>query len=522
MQITEKDIEQITAKGLTVEKVLEQIKTFENGIPFVTVRKPATLDCGIVSFDTLELQELNRIYDQRLKNLEVVKFVPASGAATRMFKELFKFLDNYDYTKESINSYLNYEKAVAIRLFLIGFEKLPFYEAVIMATKEKYPRFEDFSEGEQLYAFVKTMLRNNGGLNYGALPKGLLPFHKYRTSVNTAFQEHLHEASKYGAKDGKAKLHFTVSQEHLEKFQEEFDDIEKMVEKKTKTSFDITYSFQKESTDTIAVTKDNQPFRNADGSILFRPGGHGALIENLNTLDADIVFIKNIDNVVVRKYQDELTIYKKALAGKLLVIQNHIFYILGTLEKDMPDEDELKDISEFLNKELNIEMPVDFEKFSDKYKREYLLETLNRPIRVCGMVVNEGEPGGGPFWIKNERGRSELQIIETPQINTKSSSQKEIIKQATHFNPVDLVCGMKNYKGEKFDLLDFVNPKMGFIAQKTVKGENIKALELPGLWNGAMANWISIFVEVPLTTFNPVKTVNDLLKSAHQVKMFKE
>lgn len=520
LQITDKDIEQIKTKGLTVDKVQEQIKTFENGIPYITVREPATLGSGIVSFDTLEIQELTRIYEQRLKKLEVIKFVPASGAATRMFKELFKFLDNYDYTKESINSYLNYEKAVAIRLFLIGFEKLPFYEVILKATQEKYPRFEDFSEGEQLYAFVKTMLRNNGGLNYGALPKGLLPFHKYRTSINTAFQEHLHEASKYGAKDGKAKLHFTVSKEHLEKFQQEFDDIEKMVEEKTKTTFDITYSFQKESTDTIAVTKDNQPFRLEDGSIVFRPGGHGALIENLNALDADLVFIKNIDNVVVRKYQDELTIYKKALAGKLLVIQNHVFYILETLEKDMPDEEELKDISAFLHNDLNIVMPVDFEKFSDKYKREYLVEALNRPIRVCGMVVNEGEPGGGPFWIKNARGRSELQIIETPQVNSKLPSQNAIVKKATHFNPVDLVCGMKNYKGEKFDLVDFVNPKMGFIAQKSIKGESIKALELPGLWNGAMAKWISVFVEVPLTTFNPVKTVNDLLKSAHQVKMF--
>jgi len=238
---------------------------------------------------------------------------------------------------------------------------------VLKATKEKYPRFNDFSEGEQLYAFVKTMLKNNGGLNYGAYPKGLLPFHKYRLSINTAFEEHLYEAAKYGAKDGKARLHFT------------------------ETTFDISYSFQEPSTDTIAVTEDNKPFRMNDGSILFRPGGHGALIENLNDVDADVVFVKNIDNVVVRKYQDELTVYKKALAGKLLMIQNQVFSILESIEKQMPDEEELASIAAFLHKDLNIVMPADFEKFSDRFKREYLVEALNRPIRVCGMVLKMKE-----------------------------------------------------------------------------------------------------------------------------------
>ena len=520
MHLTEKDLEQISAKGLTIETVLKQINTFKEGIPFVTLSKAANIGSGIIQFTTTELLELAKTYDQKISKLDIMRFVPASGAATRMFKELFKFLDQYDFTKESINSYLNYEKAVAIRLFLIGFEKLPFYEVVLKATYEKYPRFNDFSEGEQLYAFVKTMLRNHGGLNYGELPKGILPFHKYKSSVNTAFEEHLFEAARYGAKDGKAKLHFTVSPDHLVKFEQEFEKKGAEIERKSKTNFEISYSFQNQSTDTIAVDENNEPFRLNDGSILFRPGGHGALIENLNSLDTDIVFIKNIDNVVVRKYQDELTIYKKALAGKLLQIQNQVFSILESIENALPDEEELKDISSFLTNDLNITMPVDFEKFADSYKLEYLQNTLNRPIRVCGMVLNEGEPGGGPFWIKNEHGIDELQIIESNQINTSSNSQNRILQQSTHFNPVDLVCAMKNYKGEKFDLLNFVDPNMGFITHKTVNGKAVKALELPGLWNGAMANWISIFVEVPLTTFNPVKTVNDLLKSAHQVKMF--
>ena len=320
--------------------------------------------------------------------------------------------------------------------------------------------------------------------------------------------------------NGKAKLHFTVSKTHLEKFEQEFKRIQKGAEKETQTTFEITYSFQKQNTDTIAVDLENQPYRTQDGRLLFRPGGHGALIDNLNNIDADVVFIKNIDNVVVQKYQDELTIYKKALAGKLIAIQGQVFSILKSLEKELPDTEELHEISQFMTRDLNIVIPVDFHKFSDVYKREYLLEALDRPIRVCGMVVNEGEPGGGPFWIKNDKGRLQLQIIESPQINTSDPTQKKILEAATYFNPVDLVCGMKNYKGESFDLSKFVNPKMAFITKKTVSGNTIKALELPGLWNGAMAEWISIFVEVPLTTFNPVKTVNDLLKSAHQTKMF--
>jgi len=521
VQITDKDILQIKAKGLTVEQIVNQIDIFKKGIPFVNLKNAATSGKGILTFDAKELLDFSKIYEQKIEKLSVVKFVPASGAATRMFKEFYKFLDGYNYKSESLNSYLNYEKATAIRLFLIGLEKFPFYEIVLKATLKNYPNFEELTEGKQLYVFVKTMLKNGIGLNYGSYPKGLLPFHKYqKNTVRTAFGEHLHEAASYGTINGKATLHFTVSKEHLNGFKEEFDRIRKIVEDKTQTTFDISYSTQKEFTDTIAVTLKNTPFRNEDGSIFFRPGGHGALIENLNDINADIVFIKNIDNVVVQKYQDELAVYKKALAGKLIETQQKVFSILKAIEKKMPNEEDLSKISFFLKENLNIDMPIDFDKFSDAFKREYLLEVLNRPIRVCGMVRNEGEPGGGPFWIKNKRGHSELQIIESAQIDIKNSTQLKIMRNATHFNPVDLVCGMKNYKNEKFNLLDFVDEKAAFISHKTIRGQQVKALELPGLWNGGMAKWISIFVEVPIITFNPVKSVNDLLKSAHQAKMF--
>jgi len=371
VHISEKDILQIKAKGLTVEKVAQQIKIFKKGIPFVSLRDAATSGKGILPFNEEELSFFAKTYNNTIQNLNVVVFVPASGAATRMFKEFYKFLDIYDYKKESLNSYLNYEKATAIRLFLIGLEKFPFYEMVLNATKKSYPNFEELTEGKQIYTFVKTMLKNDSGLNYGAYPKGLLPFHKYKKSgVRTAFGEHLHEAVNYVTRNKNASLHFTVSKEHLTDFKEEFERIRKIVEEKTDTIFDISYSTQKEFTDTVAVTLDNNPFRNEDGSILFRPGGHGALIENLNDIDADLVFIKNIDNVVVRKYQEELSIYKKALAGKLLDIQRKVFSILESIEKEMPSEKELNKISAFLTKDLNINMPADFQKFSDKYKQE--------------------------------------------------------------------------------------------------------------------------------------------------------
>lgn len=519
VNITDKDIKQIREKGLTVEKVLSQIEIFKREIPFMTLRSPATLDHGILKFSEDYQKELQQNYKRRLKHLEVIKFVPASGAATRMFKELFKFLENYNYENESVNSYTNHEQATAIRLLLIGIEKFPFYGKVMETVKKSYPDFEKLSEGKQLYIFVEMMLKQKG-LNYGSYPKGLFPFHKYSDGIATAFEEHLYEAVGYNTIKNTAKLHFTISKEHLDAFEHEFERIKKKVEDKTKTTFEISYSFQKSETDTIAVTMDNEPFRLEDGSLLFRPGGHGALIENLNDLDAAIIFIKNIDNVVVRKYQDELAGYKMILAGKLLEIQDEVFRILNAIDTKVPSGTELQDIKKFLVEQLNVQLPIDFDKFAEHYKLDYLKESLNRPIRVCGMVKNEGEPGGGPFWVKPETGRTVLQIVETPQINKKDRRQESILKSATHFNPVDLVCAVRDYKGNKFNLTDYIDPNAGFITTKTLNGKNVKALELPGLWNGAMSNWISIFVEVPLTTFNPVKTVNDLLKSAHQVQLF--
>jgi hypothetical protein len=343
-----------------------------------------------------------------------------------------------------------------------------------------------------------------------------LPFHAYDSGSATPFEEHLKEAALYAKTEGKAHLHFTVSPQHDEMFKDEESKVGPKISEATDTQFLISYSNQKPSTDTIAVDMENQPFKNGDGSILFRPGGHGALIENLNEQDADIIFIKNIDNVVVDKNLEKVANSKKMLAGVLRKVQAKAFDYARLLEDNEVSPEKSDEIKSFLERELNVRMPKNYDDLDVGEQLSVLKDKLNRPIRICGMVKNEGEPGGGPFWVKDVEGNISLQIIESAQIDLSDQEQEAILKNSTHFNPVDLVCGVRNHKGEKYDLLDFVDPKQGFITGKTQEGKELKALELPGLWNGAMAFWNTLFVEVPLVTFNPVKTVNDLLKPTHQ------
>jgi hypothetical protein len=518
LNFSKKDIQQIENKGLTLKGVAQQIRLFENGLPFANLVSEATIDNGILRLSKDKIESYASKFDDKKNETSILKFVPASGAATRMFKFLFTFLDEYNIEKGSINSYINKTKNKDLSIFFIGIEKFPFYHIVMDKLKQNFSDFDSMSINEQGLKFVQMML-DSDKLDYGNSPKGLLPFHQYKNQiVSTAFAEHLYESALYSSSQESAKLHFTISEKHNHKFDEEFARIEEKVEDKTASKFDISFSYQKESTDTIAVTSKNKPFREDDRSLHFRPSGHGALIENLNDLEADIIFIKNIDNVVTYKYKEEVAKYKKVLAGILLEVQEQAFHYLHILETGDPSEEKLIEIGEFLVNRMNVKISSEFEKYSLKYQIEYLAEKLDRPIRVCGMVKNEGEPGGGPFWIKDESGNISLQIVESAQINKKSRNQKEILKAATHFNPVDLVCGIKNHKGEKYDLKKFVDHKAAFITMKTKTGKDIKALELPGLWNGGMANWNTIFVEVPLITFNPVKTVNDLLKAPHQIK----
>ena len=516
MEFTENDINQIEDKGLTLAKVQSQIELFKTGVPFVNLNSAATINNGIVKCSEVEKTDYINYFEKKRNNISIAKFVPASGAATRMFKTLFKFMEEYIPETESINSFINRNKDTDLSLFFMGIEKLPFYELVLEQLKVFYPEYESFTDDKQKLLFVKTML-DEEKMNYGFYPKGLLPFHEYKDHLATAFVEHLFEAALYASTDNVAFLHFTISERHKNSFDQEFSRVQKIVERKTNTKFHISFSYQKESTDTIAVTPDNKFFREDDGKLMFRPSGHGALLENLSQLDADVVFIKNIDNVVVYKYENEVAEYKKMLAGMLLELQRQVFDYMNLLENEAVSEKDISEIADFIEDKLHVVFNIEFHKYATKYQIEYLVEKLNRPIRICGMVKNEGEPGGGPFWIKAESGQISLQIVESAQIDNENKIQMEILKNATHFNPVDLVCGIKNYKGEVFDLQKYVDPTTAFITMKTSEGKDLKALELPGLWNGSMSSWNTIFVEVPLITFNPVKTVADLLKPTHQI-----
>ncbi len=510
IEFTAADLDQLTQKKISEEQVVGQIKIFKEGIPFVQLEKAAVISDGILKLTEEQEQQFLIEFDLEKNKNTLLKFTPASGAASRMFKALFNFIENFDPEIETLEAYLTRTKDTAISSFFEGLEQFPFYSLIQENNLEKAT-----SKDQECKMLVEKMLLEKG-FNYGIYPKGLLPFHDYKTHVATAFEEHLKEAAAYTAVNGHADLHFTISIQHQEKFNTTLKEIISRVSKTTHTSFEVRYSFQKAATDTVAVTLDNELFRNKDGSLLFRPGGHGALIENLNEVDADIVFIKNIDNVVVSKYLPDVANSKKILAGLLLSIQKRVFDYAAILEDESMTIEQIYEAKTYLETALNVRFSDTFQSFNIERQLRILKDKINRPIRVCGMVKNEGEPGGGPFWIKDQHNNITLQIVESAQIDTTIENQEKILKNATHFNPVDLVCGLKNHKGEKYNLLNFVDPKQGFITEKTKEGKKLKALELPGLWNGAMAYWNTIFVEVPIVTFNPVKTVNDLLKPTHQ------
>ena len=511
IQFTENDKQQFVKAGIPEEKVLKQITTFEEGIAMIRLEKEAVVSSGIIKFNKEEEDSLIQYFENAAKKLELLKFVPASGAASRMFKALFNFIENFDPKEETLEEYISRTEDLDIDTFFKQQNKLPFAEIV-----NKRIGGNAATKDEESLLFVQEMLSDQK-LNYGFYPKGLLPFHNYGKYVSSAFEEHLKEGSKYASVGDKAFLHFTISEQHEDMFKEEYAEIAQRIVSETNTTFEIDYSFQKPSTDTIAVNMENQPFRNEDDSLLFRPGGHGALIENLNEQDADIIFIKNIDNVVVPKYLDTVSNNKKILAGLLLKIQKKAFYYANLLDTNNIDGEQLQALKSFLENQLNVRFSDIFFGFSIDQQIAVYKDKINRPIRVCGMVKNEGEPGGGPFWVRDRHDHISLQIIESAQVDMSDEEQMNIFKNSTHFNPVDIVCGVKNHKGEKYNLLNFVDDKQGFISTKTKDGKGLKALELPGLWNGAMAYWNTIFVEVPLVTFNPVKTVNDLLKPTHQI-----
>ena len=508
------DFVYIQEYGISIKNIQKQLNFFKEGIPKTNLISPATLSNGILKLSERDFQEKANFFDAQKSGLKLSKFVPASGAASRMFKFLMEFINEFDVENESINAYINRKKANKLSVFIVGLEKFPFFEAVDKQLKAEIPDFNSLDRSFKNYYFIKLLLSTDY-FDFANKPKGILPFHKYDTHTTTPVEEHLLECTHYSSANNSSNLHFTISESHQKHFEKIIDAIKSKIEKKSNVSINVSYSYQNKSTDALAVTMKNKPFRDENRQLVFRPGGHGALIENLNNLDADIVFIKNIDNVIQNNLE-KISLYKKGLAGILLEIQQQVFSYLQALDSATMEPKFMDEIVLFLKDNLNISMTDGFYSACLENKIFELQTVLNRPLRVCGMVKNEGEPGGGPFWVQDNQGGSSLQIVESSQVDLDNDNQKAILNAATHFNPVDLVCGIKNYKKEKLDLTQFVDYNSGFIVEKNVAGKNIKGYELPGLWNGAMANWLTVFVQVPLITFNPVKTVNDLLKPAHQ------
>jgi nicotinamide riboside kinase len=506
------DFIQIFEHGISLDSIQNQLDIFKNGISKAILFEPAIVSKGILKLSDNDFQNKSDFFDANKSNFKLEKFVPASGAASRMFKFLAEFLNDFDIENETINGYINRKKDKELPTFIVGMNKFPFFQAVYLKLKANFPDFDQLDRDYKNYYFIQFLMSPDY-FDFANRPKGILPFHRYTTHVATAIEEHLYECTNYSSSNNTSNLHFTVSGNHLTLFENIEKTVKNKVEKETSTTINISYSFQNKSTDTIAVDAKNNPFRDGSGKLFFRPGGHGALIENLNNLDADIIFIKNIDNVI-QNNSEKITLYKKALAGILIELQQQIFQYLNEIDK--AEVALLDEIQAFAENNLNIVLQENFSEYTIEYKMNYLKNILNRPIRICGMVKNEGEPGGGPFWVRDVKGNLSLQIVESSQVDLENASQVKILNSATYFNPVDLVCGIRNYKNEKFDLTQFIDQTSGFIVEKTQNGKPLKSYELPGLWNGAMANWITIFVDVPLLTFNPVKTVNDLLKPPHQ------
>ncbi len=504
--LTKQDLELLKEKGISERQIEAQLQYFEMGFPYLSIVSAASIGNGILRVSEDAESDFSAIWDAYLNaGHQVTKFVPASGAASRMFKDLYAFEDaDYDTPQT------DFEKN-----FFAHIDKFAFYTVLNDTCLKEYGRNVDELIGNGEYKSVVAALLSEDGMGYGNLPKGLLLFHKYKEGNRTPVGEHLTEGTFY-ARDqtGNVSVHFTVSREHQPLFELLVAARKSGYGQKLDATFTVSYSIQKPSTDTIAVDLQNRPFRNEDGSLLFRPGGHGALIENLNDIDSDIIFIKNIDNVIPDRLKENEARYKKMLGGILVEKQKKAFDYLIELTSGDLDSEKLAEILRFVEQELSI---ASNRSFSDNnLLKEYLIAKLNRPFRVCGMVKNAGEPGGGPFIVLNPDGTASPQILESSQIDKSDAAAVAAFKNGSHFNPVDLVCGVKDFRGEKFDLTRYVDNNTGFISQKSKSGKELKALELPGLWNGAMSDWNTIFVEVPGSTFNPVKTVNDLLRPEHQ------
>lgn len=501
------DKELIAAKGISEAEVEAQLARFTTGFPYLRILDSAKVGAGIFRLSDNDAKAALERWHQYLEHGgEVCKFVPASGAASRMFKALFEYVDGgTDELKEGS----------PVAALIADIDKLPFLPELKETVVKLYGKDLDtlLKEGRNRDIIAAIVLP--AGMNYGGLPKGLLKFHCYPEGSRTPLEEHLTEGAQTAANSkGVVNLHFTVSANHRKLFEEKLAEVIPATEQRTGVKFNVSMSEQLPSTDTIAVNPDNTPFLE-DGKLLFRPGGHGALIRNLNDIESAVVFIKNIDNVVPDSKRGDTVRYKEILGGLLLEVHDQIEEDLLALEQKLYTPADLKRMAAYLRDVLNVHDPR-LDDMADDAIVDYLRGKLNRPLRVCGMVRNEGEPGGGPFIAYNPDGSASPQILESNQVDLANPDYKRMMSEATHFNPVDLVCYIKDIHGKKFNLPDYVDPATGFISSKSSHGKELRAMELPGLWNGAMSDWNTVFVEVPISTFNPVKTVNDLLRPAHQ------
>lgn len=483
--LTTNKLQQLKQIGITNEDLEYQIRQFQEGVNPVDLVAAATVNNGIVKLNYEASSSLKNYYEENSVNIDITRFVPASGAASRMFKAFYQYLETGTRSEE-------------IEKFADNFQYFAFYEDMKCHNEPDYS------------CAINNMINT---LKLAELPKALIPFHIYDEGARTAFEEHLREAAMAVPGQSTVNIHFTISKEHQEKFDDLIKKVVSKVEQDTNKKYNISFSYQSKSTDTVAVSIDNTPFRNPDGTLMFRPGGHGSLIQNLDKLDTDLIYIKNIDNIQPDHMKTNTMFYKEILGGYLMKVKNKVAKSIEGLQSGsiLPDE-----LTSTVKTEMSLELPESFESMSVSEKKDMLIDKLNRPIRVCGMVKNEGEPGGGPFWTRNSNGDISLQIVESSQIDLDNENQAAIVQNATHFNPVDLVCWTKDYQGIKFDLTKFVDPETSFISEKSQSGQVIKVLEHPGLWNGAMANWLTLFVEVPVSTFSPVKTIVDLLRPEHQ------
>lgn len=504
-----------TSAEISLSSIENQLKLFYNGVKVPVLAKPCTIGDGIHRISDDETFELLTLHSEAALAGRIMKFVPASGAASRMFQKLQSVLNRFkNFGLSEIESKISEDmECKSVYEFLTNLKKFAFYDdlkTILNVDDSGLNKMIIESPSEILKAVLFET-----GLNYSFKPKGAIKFHKYPIGNRTAFEEQIYESLSYLVDiNNKVRIHFTISEEHKNLFVEIAERTK--LDMKYDCKLDLTFSFQKKSTDTIAVNENNEVQFDLNKKLILRPAGHGALLENLNDLKADIDIIKNVDNLSTDELLADTVLYKKLLTGYLVKTQKQIFDLLNSLDRKDFGKMNFDEMIKFAEDTLYITKPADFENRSEDQKHKFLFEKLNRPIRVCGMVINEGEPGGGPFWVKNEDGSLSLQIVEQSQINMNDENQKNIFKQSTHFNPVDLVCGLKDYKGDNFDLHNFVDHQSGIISKKIKDGVELKTLELPGLWNGSMADWITIFIEVPITTFNPVKEVNDLLRSAHQ------